>query len=234
MTTDDRAKIGAHLILCGTSNDIPLGTLQHVLSSFRFLYQIKSCYVIFFLNSISWIFKTTFIFTLNLSTSWSYAGIFDNPYMFTRYLCTKWFCFLDVKIMKLYRMVKGALQWRHNGHDGVSNHQPHDCLLNRCFRRISNSTSMNGEFPAQRASNAEMFPFDDVIMDYQFYVNRRYEKTLKQTGRCLLQKYPETINVSCADNHTFLNLVCVKLGQTHLRQQGYNFLLNINTQQFFT
>ena len=22
------------------------------------------------------------------------------------------------------------LTWRHNGHDGVSNHQPHDCLLN--------------------------------------------------------------------------------------------------------
>ena len=24
-----------------------------------------------------------------------------------------------------------TLQWRHNGRDGVSNHQPHDCLLNR-------------------------------------------------------------------------------------------------------
>ena len=24
-----------------------------------------------------------------------------------------------------------SLPWRHNGHDGVSNHQPHDCLLNR-------------------------------------------------------------------------------------------------------
>ena len=24
-----------------------------------------------------------------------------------------------------------TLQWRHNGHDDVSNHQPHDCLLNR-------------------------------------------------------------------------------------------------------
>ena len=35
-----------------------------------------------------------------------------------------------------------ALHWRHNGHDSVSNHQPHDCLLNR-------------EFPAQMASNAE-------------------------------------------------------------------------------
>ena len=23
-----------------------------------------------------------------------------------------------------------ALRWRHNGLDGVSNHQPHDCLLN--------------------------------------------------------------------------------------------------------
>ena len=25
---------------------------------------------------------------------------------------------------------KYTLQWRHNGRDGVSNHQPHDCLLN--------------------------------------------------------------------------------------------------------
>ena len=28
-----------------------------------------------------------------------------------------------------------TLHWRHNGHDGVSDHQPHDCLLNRLFRR---------------------------------------------------------------------------------------------------
>ena len=61
-----------------------------------------------------------------------------------------------------------ALHWRHNGHDGVSNHQPHDCLLNRLFRRKSKKTSKlrvtglceenspgTGEFPAQRASNGE-------------------------------------------------------------------------------
>ena len=29
-----------------------------------------------------------------------------------------------------------SLQWRHNGRDSVSNHQPHDCLLNRLLRRI--------------------------------------------------------------------------------------------------
>ena len=30
-----------------------------------------------------------------------------------------------------------SLRWRHNGRDGDSNHQPHDCLLNRLFRRRS-------------------------------------------------------------------------------------------------
>ena len=58
--------------------------------------------------------------------------------------------------------------WRHNGRDSVSNHQPHDCLLNRLFRRRSKKTSKlrvtglcagnspgRSEFPAQMASNAE-------------------------------------------------------------------------------
>ena len=34
-----------------------------------------------------------------------------------------------------------SLHWRHNDHDGVSNHQPHGCLLNRLFRRRSKKTS---------------------------------------------------------------------------------------------
>ena len=33
-----------------------------------------------------------------------------------------------------------SLQWRHNERDGVSNHQPHDCLLNRLSRRSSKKT----------------------------------------------------------------------------------------------
>ena len=54
--------------------------------------------------------------------------------------------------------ILSALQWRHNGRDSVSNHQPHDCLLNRLFRRWSKKTSKlrvtgrcagGGEFPAQ-------------------------------------------------------------------------------------
>ena len=38
-------------------------------------------------------------------------------------------------------MVSLPSQWRHNVHDGVSNHQPRDCLLNRVFRHRTKKTS---------------------------------------------------------------------------------------------
>ena len=84
------------------------------------------------------------------------------------------------------------LQWCHNDHDGASNHQPHDCLLNRLFRRRSKKTlklsvtglcvgnsSVTDEFLAQfvwgihrwpmNSSHKgpvtrKMFPFDDIII----------------------------------------------------------------------
>ena len=34
-----------------------------------------------------------------------------------------------------------SLLWRHNDRDGVSNHQPYDCLLKCLFRRKSKKTS---------------------------------------------------------------------------------------------
>ena len=61
-----------------------------------------------------------------------------------------------------------SLQWRHNGRDSFSNHQSHDCLLNRLLRRRSKKTLNlrvsglcagispgTGEFPAQMATNAK-------------------------------------------------------------------------------
>ena len=41
-----------------------------------------------------------------------------------------------IPITKIRFFIMGSLnslRWRHNGHDGVSNHQPHHCLLNRLF-----------------------------------------------------------------------------------------------------
>ena len=67
-----------------------------------------------------------------------------------------------------YPCLNLSLRWRHNERDSVSNHQPHDCLLNRLFRRRSKKTSKlrvtglcvenspgTGEFPAQMVSYAE-------------------------------------------------------------------------------
>ena len=84
-----------------------------------------------------------------------------------------------------------TLQWRHNGHDGVSNRQPHDCLLNCLFRRRSKEISklrviglcagnspVTGEFPAQMASYAEIFPFDDVIMRHKWVITSHIEEVI--------------------------------------------------------
>ena len=71
-----------------------------------------------------------------------------------------------------------TLQWRHNERDVVSNHQPHDCLLNRLFRRRSKKTSSSASLafvrgihrwpvnsPHKWPVTRKMFPFDDVIMN---------------------------------------------------------------------
>ena len=68
----------------------------------------------------------------------------------------------------IYLFLENSLHWCHNEHDGVSNHQPYDCLLHSLFRQKSKKTlklsitglcegnsPVTGEFPAQRASNAE-------------------------------------------------------------------------------
>ena len=70
-----------------------------------------------------------------------------------------------------------SLHCRHNDHDGVSNHQPHGCLLKRLFRRTSKKTSKfrvtglcvgNSPGPVNSPHKGpftrKIFPFDEVIM----------------------------------------------------------------------
>ena len=77
----------------------------------------------------------------------------------------------------IFFYVRFVLHWHHNEHDGVSNHQPHGCLLNRLFRRRSKTTSKvrvtclcvgNSPGPVNSPHKGpvtrKMFPFDDVIM----------------------------------------------------------------------
>ena len=75
------------------------------------------------------------------------------------------------------RWIPHSLQGRHNERDSVSNHQPHECLLNRLFRRRSKKTSKlhvtglcvgNSPGPVNSPHKGpvtrKMFPFVDVIM----------------------------------------------------------------------
>ena len=71
----------------------------------------------------------------------------------------------------MYRLSRAPrpLQWRHNGRDRVSNHQPHDCLLHRLFRGPVN-------YPHKWPVTRKMFPFDDVIMPRDI-PERRHESS---------------------------------------------------------
>ena len=110
-------------------------------------------------------------------------------------LSSKVLCVIHLR--KAHEHNPNPLQWRHNGCDGVSNHQPHSCLLNRLFGRRLKKTSKlrvtglcarnspgTGEFPAQMASNAKIYPFDDVIM----HVFRDYTYNISVTGQVIRLK----------------------------------------------
>ena len=85
-----------------------------------------------------------------------------------------WWPFVDISSAHIKL---GQLLWRHNGRDGVSNHQPHDCLLNRSFRRRSKKHQSSASLafvwgihrgpvnsPHKWPVARKMFPLHDVIM----------------------------------------------------------------------
>ena len=59
----------------------------------------------------------------------------SNIFISRKYL---WKCHCKILAHKTFLF---SLQWHHNGHDCVSNHQLQDCLLNHLFRRRSKKTS---------------------------------------------------------------------------------------------
>ena len=75
-----------------------------------------------------------------------------------------------------------TLQWRHNGRDSVSNHQPRECLLIRLIRQDQRKHQSSASLAFVRGIHRrpvnsphkgpvmrKMFPFDDVIMEYSIY-----------------------------------------------------------------
>ena len=83
------------------------------------------------------------------------------------FVVVRYYLILNIHFMDI-QLIGLSLRWCHNGHYSISNHQPHDCLLNCLFRRRSKKTSKlrvtvlcagnspgTSEFPTQMASNVE-------------------------------------------------------------------------------
>ena len=117
----------------------------------------------------------------NINLEWKYPNMIAYCYKIFNFVCEIYFSphtLPENYIMSFCtKYDKILLQWRHNGRDVVSSHSRLDCLLNCWFRRRSKKTlkccvtghcagnsTVTGELPTQKASNAEMFLFDDVIM----------------------------------------------------------------------
>ena len=97
--------------------------------------------------------------------------------------------------------LNSSLQWRHNERDGVSNHQPDDCLRKRVFRRRTKKTSklrvtslcagnspVAGEFPPQRTSNAEnvcIWWLHHVVTEWRHYSVRHFGQHRCTAMTCL-------------------------------------------------
>ena len=77
-----------------------------------------------------------------------------------------------IKDVTDWRIGNSTLHRCQNVRDGVSNHQPHDCSLNRLFRHRSKKTPTlrvtgfcEGNSPHRGLVTRKMFPFDDVTMN---------------------------------------------------------------------
>ena len=81
--------------------------------------------------------------------------------------------FIPLITINIQYTMSESLQWRHNGSDGVSNHRPRDCLLNRLGLKKQSLAFVRGiprwpeNFPHKWLVTQKSFPFDDVIMTRQ-------------------------------------------------------------------
>ena len=121
---------------------------------------------------------------------------------------------------------KVSLQWRHNEHDGVSNHHPHDCLLIRLFRHQCSASlafvlgihwwSVNSP---QRASKAE----NDVIM-WKIYVSSMSDRNLWDCPQCVTEicemvSVKHTVRTDISMKYEgFVDLWCAELKRLLLQE----------------
>ena len=130
----------------------------------------------------SWMISS--VFSMNIALRWIPEDLIDDKsilvhvMLWSRQVASHYLKKMSIKVNDaIWQLDNNSLQWRHNDHDYVSNHQPRGCLFNRLFRRRSKKTSklrVTGLYvgnspgpvnsPHKGPVTRKMFPFDDVIM----------------------------------------------------------------------
>ena len=127
-----------------------------------------------------------------------------------------------------------SLHWRHNEHNGVSNHWSLDCLLKRLFRRRSKKTPKlrfaglcegnslgTGEFPSQRVRNTENVSiwgrhhvFENYTNIYHLTWTTPEDEGLREcnTTKTPLVTSPSVLNPQCRPWHVNVMLYHVYPG----------------------
>ena len=146
-----------------------------------------------------------------------WTSIDENGYRYLAiYFTSSWrdwvdaWCVSDSGLFMRYWTYLYTSQWRHNGHDGVSNHQPHHCLLNSLFGCRAKKTSKlrvtglcagnspgTGEFPTQMASNAE-----NVCIWWRHHASGAFASLLH--GDMVQSGYSERVALNVTQTHPFV------------------------------
>ena len=142
---------------------------------------------------------------------------------------------LNTYICRPLDCTNSSLQWRHNGHDGVSNHQPYHCstvysdadqrkhkssaplAFVRGIHRCGEFTE-TGEFPAQMASNAE-----NVSIWWRHHEWQTHRQLYRMTVNLFGEKYCIWIQQSYVSSE-----------EDHIGSTCILFIENINVHDYFT
>ena len=116
------------------------------------------------------------LFFCVVSFCMSFDCCVKKPWHVSCHITSDYTVYQIIEILNDSNQTPFTLLWHHNGRDGISNHQHHDCLINRISRRRSKKTSnlrvtglcegnspVSGEFAHKRSV---IRSFDAVIMTY--------------------------------------------------------------------
>ena len=108
-------------------------------------------------------------------SSFCSTSIYCVRYLHSIYTSLRNICIIyHLSTVRWQRQKESSLQWRHDEHDGVSNHRRLDCLLNRLFKetiKAPRHRALWREFTGDRRNSSPEGPvtwksvsFHDVIM----------------------------------------------------------------------